>query len=117
VASVPIKPVRQISRILPTLPHPKPRSPSLQCAYALIASASATATRLLPDVSIPRAFTYQGVDAIIENGVSRDLIKAGMATLVSADDARNEQFRLSKAQVDLLVQLYGGAELVQRGLL
>jgi hypothetical protein len=49
--------------------------------------------------------------------VSRDLIKAGMATLVSADYARNEQFRLSKAQVDLLVQLYGGAELVQRGLL
>ena len=28
-------------------------------------------------MSLPRAFTYQGIDAIIENGVSRDLVKAG----------------------------------------
>src|SRR5690606_32317683 len=61
VQSVPVKPIRQISRILPTTPHPSPRSPTLRCAYALIASASAHALRLTPDVHVPRAFQFEGV--------------------------------------------------------
>lgn len=117
VSSVPVKPTSQISRVLPTDPHPSPRAPSLRCAYALIASASATGTRLVPEMSIPRAFTYQGIDAIIENGVSRDLVKAGMASLIRCADARGEMFRLSESQIALLVDLYGKAGLVERGLL
>ncbi|MHC2253174.1 hypothetical protein ACVILK_002866 [Bradyrhizobium embrapense] len=117
VSSVPVKPVRQMSRVLPTEPHPNPRTPSLRCAYALIASASATGSRLLPETSVPRAFTYQGVDAIIENGVSRDLIKAGMASLVRSNNPHTESFRLSESQIDLLVGLYGKEGLVERGLL
>lgn len=117
VASVPIKPIRQISRILHTEPHPQARAPTLRCAYALIASASATGSRLVPDMSLPRAFTYQGVDAIIENGVSRDLVKAGMASVVSCDNARGEVFRLTSFQVELLTQLYGTERLMERGLL
>lgn len=117
VRSVPIKPVSQILRILPTTPHPNPRSPSLRCAYALIASACATGAQLKPDVLIARAFRYQGVDAIIENGVSRDLVKAGMATVISAVEPRDEQFQLSGSQISLLTQLYGEDALIGRGLL
>lgn len=117
VGSVPIKPVGQISRVLPTTPHPSPRSPSMRCAYALIASASATGVRLTPEVTLPRAFTYQGVDAIIENGVSRDILKAGMANLMPADNPRLEGFRLTALQVELLVDLYGRPGLLARGLI
>lgn len=116
VSSVPIKPLRQISRILPTTPHPNPRSPSVRCAYALIASASATGKRFVPDVSVRRTFIYQGVEAIIENGVARDILKAGLADLVAATNPRDEEFRLSAAQVAVLVSLYGKDELAERGL-
>ncbi|AOO84719.1 GIY-YIG nuclease family protein [Bosea vaviloviae] len=117
VGSVPIKPVAQISRILSTTPHPNPRSPTVRCAYALIASASATATRFVTDVSIPRTFEYQGVQAVIENGVARDLLKAGMASLMPAADPKAERFVLTHAQVELLMGLYGSEALVARGLL
>ena len=117
VASVPIKPVCQISRILPTTPHPNPRAPSLRCAYALIASASASGAAFTPGVCLPRSFTYEGVEAVIENGVSRDILKAGMAVLLSADDPRGEHFRLHQPHIDLLVQLYGRPGLTERGLI
>lgn len=117
VASVPIKPVQQISRILPTTPHPSPRSPSLRCAYALIASASATGTRLVGGAVIARAFNYQGVEAIIENGGARDILKAGMASLVPAEAPIRERFALSEPQLRRLEELYGKAGLAERGLL
>lgn len=117
VASVPIKPVGQISRILPTTPHPNPRSPSLRCAYALVASASASGTAFTPGVCLPRSFTYEDVEAVIENGVSRDILKAGMADLLAAHDPRREQFQLSALQIDLLIRLYGKPGLAERGLI
>ncbi|SMH51167.1 GIY-YIG nuclease family protein [Maritimibacter sp. HL-12] len=117
VASVPIKPVAQISRILPTLPHPKPRSPTQRCAFALIASAVAHGLTIEPGVRIPRTFVYTGVEGIIENGVARDLVKAGMAELIFSDDPRDEQFELSERQCRLLVDLVGRAHLNARGLL
>lgn len=117
VKSVPIKPVSQISRILPTLPHTQPRSPSLRCAYALVASACATGTQLTPGVLIARMFRYQDVDAIIENGVSRDLVKAGMASVVSGNSPTDEKFRLSELQIRSLSDLYGEEQLLERGLI
>lgn len=116
VSSVPIKPTRQISRVLPTTPHPSPRSPTLRCAYALIASACATGTRLAAGVSVPRAFTYQEVEGIIENGVARDILKAGMASLVPAEDPMRERFELSGTQIRTLEGIYGRSALVERGL-
>ncbi len=56
VGSVPVKPIGQITRILPTTPHPRPRSPTPRCAYALIASASASGRQLTPGVTLPRVF-------------------------------------------------------------
>ena len=57
ISSVPVKPVSQISRILPTIPHPNVRSPTKRCAYALLASATASGVLLSDKTAmIPRAF-------------------------------------------------------------
>lgn len=117
VKSVPIKPIGQISRILPTTPHSSPRKPTSRCAYALIASAIAHELGLVPGVRVPRQLTYDGVDGIIENGVARDILKAGMAELVPADDPVLEQFLLLECHIDMLVALYGREQLEDRGLL
>lgn len=117
VASVPIKPVNQMTRILPTTPHPNPRSPTARCAAALIASASAHGVRIEPGARIPRTFTYQGVDGIIENGVARDLLKAGMASLLPADDPRDEIFSLDAAQCEIVTTIHGRGRLNDIGLI
>jgi hypothetical protein len=67
-------------------------------------------------VIIPRAFVYHGVAAIIENGVARDILKAGMAALIANSDPVSEKFRLSAHQVEFLVELVGRQSLVERGL-
>ena len=117
VRSVPVKPVDQIARILPSTPHPSKRRPTPRCAYALIASASAHGLTLEPGVRIPRSFVYEGVEGVIENGVARDLLKAGMAQLVPAADPRAEHFVLSAHHIALIVDLIGEEALVDRGLL
>lgn len=117
VGSVPVKPVTQISRILPTTPHPSARSPTMRCAYALVASAAATGTQLAaPPVSVPRAFRYQAVDAVIENGVARDILKAGMANLEEGSTPLAERFRLHQKHLDILIGLVGREMLDNRGL-
>lgn len=117
VASIPVKPINQIARILPSTPHPSPRSPTLRCAYALIASASAEGLPLVEGVEVSRSFTYEGVKGVMENGVSRDLLKAGMASLVQSDDPANERYRLSSAQIALISDLVGHQHLAERGLI
>ncbi|QCL83358.1 GIY-YIG nuclease family protein [Agrobacterium pusense] len=117
VASIPIKPLDQISRVLPSTPHPSSRSPTARCAYALIASASAEGLRLTEGVQISRTFVYEGVRAVIENGVSRDLLKANMAALVPANDPTDEKYLLSGEQVRLIERLVGRQHLTERGLL
>ena len=118
VGSVPVKPVSQISRVLPTTPHPSARSPTPRCAYALLASAAASGVLLSSrPVEIPRAFTYQNVAAVIENGVARDILKAGMADLLPSASPLGEAFLLSNRHVDILVSLVGEETLIERGLL
>ena len=118
VRSVPVKPVSQISRVLPTTPHPSARSPTPRCAYALLASAAASGVLLSSrPVTIPRAFTYQSVAAVIENGVARDILKAGMADLLPSVSPLDEAFQLSNRHVDFLVSLVGEETLIERGLL
>jgi hypothetical protein len=88
VDSVPVKPTGQLGRILPTTPHSQPRQPKPRNAYALIASAAACGITIEGGARIPRCFTYQGVDAIIENGVARAILKAGLASLQAASDKK-----------------------------
>ncbi len=116
VESVPIKPLDQISRILPSTPHPNARSPTLRCAYALIACASAQGKQLVDGVELYRCFTYQEIRAVVENGVSRDILKAGMACLIEASDPAQERYRLSGAQISIVESLVGREHLIARGL-
>lgn len=117
VKSVPIKPINQIARILPTTPHSQPRKPTLRNSYALIASASAQGIKLEPPCHIPRKFAYEGVVGIIENGVSRDILKAQMAILIPSARPEDETFLLNEDQLDLIGRLYGTMNLQNRGLL
>ncbi len=116
VDSVPIKPIRQITKILPTTPHPKPRQPTLRSAYALMACASASRLQFSSGVRLPRAFEYEGVTAIIENGVSRDLVKAGMAELIASTDPQLEFFRLAASHGSIIERLVGRHRLIDLGL-
>src|SRR3546814_19930359 len=72
VDSVPVKPISQLKPIRPTTPHPSPRQPKPRNAFALVASAAANGIMVTHGAQIPRRFMYEGVDAIIENGVARE---------------------------------------------
>lgn len=117
VDSVPVKPLSQLRPVRPTTPHPNARKPKPRNAYALVASAAVHGVRIEAGARIPRCFTYTGVDAIIENGVARDILKAGVATLVPNRDPRNEIFVLYAQQARLIVRMIGCAALESRGLL
>lgn len=117
VKSVPIKPISQIARILPSTPHSNARKPTLRAAYALIASASANGCNFSYPCVIPRRLVYKNVEGIIENGVSRDILKAGMADLVTSSHPTKEQYSLDEGKIALLIKLYGADKLEQRGLL
>lgn len=117
VKSIPVKPLLQISKLLCTTPHPKSRKPTLRCVYALIASASAHGVVLKPGSVIPRVFRYEEVDAVIENGVARDIVKAGLATLLPDDSPVDEAFIIDEQQVRLIKELYGEEKLKARGVL
>lgn len=117
VGSVPIKPITQISRILHTLPHNNPRKPTPRTAYALLASAVAHGLALSDGVRIPRRFSYKSVEAIIENGVASDLVKAGVAELIPSQNPIDELFEMSSEQVAIVKCLVGEQVLQDRGLL
>lgn len=117
VGSVPVKPTSQLKPILPTTPHPSPRQPKPRNAFALVASAAAHGAEIACGARIPRRFRYEGVDAIIENGVARDIVKAGVASLVPATDPCDEAFALDARQANLIAQLVGREQLEARGLL
>lgn len=93
-----------------------PRRPTLRCAYALIASAAANALQLTDGVRIPRSFTFEGVEAIIENGVSRDLVKANMAILIPNADPQHEEYQMTSGQIAKIQELVGAGHLIERGL-
>jgi len=117
VDSIPIKPINQLKTILPTTPHPSPRQPTPRNAYALVASAGAHGVVIRSSAHIPRRFTFAGVEAIIENGVARDILKAGLASVEPARDPRDEVFVITESQARLITQLVGRHELEARGLL
>src|SRR3546814_19278016 len=90
-----------------TLFRSSPRQPKPRNAFALVASAAANGIMVTHGAQIPRRFMYEGVDAIIENGVARDIINAGIASMIPAIDPRDEMFTLDMHQANLVVQLVG----------
>jgi len=115
VESVPIKPLTQLN-IQHSLPHSQPRKPSLRCAYALIATAAANNLTLCDGIGIPRRFFYKDIEGILENGVCKDILKAGMARLKAANHPANEVFLLDGSQVDVLIYIFGKNKLATLGL-
>lgn len=65
---------------------------------------------------MPRAFRYQAVDAVIENGVARDILKAGMANLEEGSTPLAERFLLHQKHLDILIGLVGREMWDNRGL-
>ncbi len=82
--SVPIKPLGA-RKLVPLTPHPSSRMPTERMAKALIAAAAATNQILKPGSILPRIFVMQGKPYAIENGVGRDMLKAGMISLMSPE--------------------------------
>lgn len=56
------------------------------------------------------------VEAIIENGVSSDILKVGLANLVPANRPEDEAYRLDKWQISILETDVGRENLVLRRL-
>jgi hypothetical protein len=131
VESTCIKPIRQYRPYQSTISAKPTSRVSPRMCYALMASAVAHGLTLEPGVIVPRSFIHRpdpedwpdGVDrpeeveAIIENGVSSDLLKVGLATLISATDPKAEAYRMDASQLDNLIRVVGLRSLELRGLL
>ncbi len=129
VNSTCIKPLSQFKSLVPTTPHPSPRKPSPRMCYALMASAVAHGLSLEAGVVIPRLFSHSpdlddwdfpvpnNVTAIIERGVSRDILKAGLASLRPVTEVIDEAFVLDADQVRKLIGLVGENAARLRGLI
>lgn len=130
VESTCIKPLGQYRPYLSSV-SPKPTTKvSPRMCFALMASAVAHGLMLDDGVTIPRSFTHipdpdewpEGlerpdmVEAIIENGVSSDILKVGLANLVPANRPEDEAYRMDKRQISILETVVGRENLVLRGL-
>lgn len=98
-SSVSIKPLGT-RKLQSTQPHSSPRVPSERMARTLVATALATGSLVEVDAALPRRFLILGKPYVIENGVARDMAKAGMITVKAAKIPEDEIFVLS--QVGLL---------------
>ncbi|MDR5729618.1 MAG: GIY-YIG nuclease family protein [Terriglobia bacterium] len=101
----------------PTQPYPdKKIGQSPRQAYALTASAAANSIMLEPGCFIPRLFSVDGVEGIVENGVCCDFVTSGMAELVPHADPRLERFTLNSKQISIVEEFVGSEKLRDLGL-
>ena len=84
-------------------------------AAALVASAIANGLMPEPGARIPRRMVAEETDLVIENGVGRDILSSGMATLVPGYAEGSEIFRLSSAGHDHVLGEIGRARLIDAG--
>ncbi len=104
--SVVLKPEGRF-RPKPTLPHPSKRAPSLRQAVALAASAAANGIVLTGGARLPREVVVDEVPGLLENGVSCDIAKSGMATVLAAQNPANEVFLLNESQAQAVIGFIG----------
>lgn len=132
VDSLPIKPLSEYrTRLVAGYPSPKNlKTLSRRNGLTLAASAIATGLVLLPGIEIPRAFDYVPdtddwplveppppvVPAVNENGALSDILKLGLADLVSAPHPEQERLRLSAGQIARLCQIVGTEQTKALGL-
>lgn len=115
--SVPIKPLGA-RRLEMTTPHPSVRSPTKRMAVVLVAAAIASEQTITEGVLLPRRFAMNNRSFAIENGVSRDMLKAGMIVVeTGATKPENELFRLTSVGCAAALSFIGRRQLVDLGIL
>lgn len=80
VDSIPIKPLGE-RRLEPLTPHPNARKPTRRQAAALAAAVIGNRMILAPQAQFKRRFSLEDGEAVIENGVGRDMLKSGMISV------------------------------------
>ncbi len=114
--SVAVKPLSSF-KARPISAHPQSRTPTPRQATALIASAVANRVMLEADCRIPRRMKIGGINSIIENGVSRDIIKSGLALMDPDSNPTDEIFILSEKSVQYVVSCIDKSILLDAGIL
>lgn len=114
--AVPLKPIRQL-RIEPLTPRVAPLGFTRRQAAAVLASAIANGVVLESGCEVPRRLTIDGVESIIENGVGRDILKSGLATLSPGGHAGAEILLLDALAIDYIVETFGRRMLESIGVL
>lgn len=115
--SVPIKPFGT-RRLEMTTPHPSVRSPTQRMAVVLVVAALASEKMIEVGSIIPRRFQINSRSFVIENGVSRDMLKARLITVdAGAKSPERELFRLTPTGYTAIVEFIGRDKLVDLGIL
>ena len=131
VSSTCIKPVSQYKAYGSMKSSKNHKGPSRRMCLPLMASAVAHGLIFQPGVVVPRSFIHhtdpadwpdglhrcEAVHAVIENGVSSDLLKVGLAELIPAVDPLQEAYRMEAPHIARLVTTAGRPDLERFGLL
>jgi hypothetical protein len=116
VQSVPLKQIGSIT-FEPLTPHPSPRKATDRQAAALAASALVNRVLIEEGAPIPRRVKFEGFDGLIENGVGRDVLKSGLASLARVEKPTDEVLILTTKGVAAIRNLARSDILVSGGVL
>lgn len=116
VRSVPIKPLGGSFKTERLYANRSSFAPSERQVAALAASAIANHILIEPGAIIPRHLVVESVAMAIENGVGRDILSSGLATLADTTVGR-ETFALSASGYDCIVRMLGRDMLEDSGVL
>ena len=115
--SVPIKPLGS-RRLEMTTPHPSLRNPTKRMSVVLVTAAIASDQLIAEGSKLPRLFHMRDRSFVIENGVSRDMLKAEMIALEpNAATPESEIFRLTSVGCGAIQRFIGREQLVDLGVL
>lgn len=103
--SVPVKPVAGYKLTAATA-HPIARNPSARQAAAIAVAFSAAGKKLIDGATAPRVFDRNGRGFVIETGVLRDAISAGLITVSGATPA-TEILTIAKNATKAIAGLIG----------
>ncbi len=118
VKSVPIKSFALFrNKVRPTTMKTKPAVFSPRNAGAIVASAICHGIPLMAGAEIPRRFVYNGIEAVIENGVCENITGRGVASIRAARDPAEEEIILGSKASALIVRLMGAAKLNALGVI
>ena len=97
-------PVKPLSEFTPEhiAPNREKMNLTSRQAAALAASAISLRTLLEARASLPRTFLIEGSRYCVENGVGRDILVSGMASLNAGADPEDDVFVLTKAGFDFV---------------